>query len=72
MDENRPGMDLILAIDTSGSMSGEKIKLVKETINFMIDELQDIDRLALVEFNSTKTLLAHFNPMTEKNKKAYH
>ena len=71
MDENRPGLDLIISIDTSGSMSGQKIQLVKETLEFLVKELKPIDRLALVEFNSSEKVLAGFNPITEENKKKY-
>ena len=34
----RKGLDLILVVDVSGSMSGDKIDLVKKTIDFIIDE----------------------------------
>lgn len=71
MDENRPGLDLIISIDTSGSMSGNKIALVKETLEFLIKELKPIDRLALIEFNSSEKVLAGFNPITEENKQKY-
>ena len=71
MDDNRPGLDLIISIDTSGSMSGEKIKLVKETLSFLVNELKPIDRLALVEFNSKETVLAGFNSLNDDNKKKY-
>lgn len=37
-----------MCIDISGSMSGDKIKMVRETLLFIIDELKDIDRLSLV------------------------
>lgn len=30
--QNRPGIDLISVIDTSGSMMGEKINLVQNTL----------------------------------------
>lgn len=45
------GMDLILCIDISGSMQGEKIQQVKDTLLFIVDELKDIDRVSLVVFN---------------------
>ena len=52
MDESRPGIDIVIAIDISGSMQGQKIKLVRETLVFLVDELKDVDRLSLVTFNS--------------------
>ena len=34
----RAEIDLVAVIDRSGSMSGSKIKLVKETLEFVIDQ----------------------------------
>ena len=48
--ESRKGVDFMLVIDTSGSMSGEKIKLVKESVEYLLDEIQGKDRLAVVKF----------------------
>lgn len=71
MDESRPGLDLVISIDQSGSMSGQKIKLVRETLDFLVDELKDFDRLSLVLFNSIATVLTNLQPMTPENKKKY-
>ena len=35
---NRAEIDLVAVIDRSGSMSGSKIKLVQETLNFVVDQ----------------------------------
>lgn len=67
-NNSRMGMDLILAIDTSGSMSGTKIKLVKETLNFLVEELKEIDRLCLIEFNNEMRVLTGLSSMNKKNK----
>ena len=37
-------------IDTSGSMSGEKINLVKKTLKYVIDLLEENDRFSLISF----------------------
>ena len=66
--EKRLGMDLIMVIDVSGSMNGEKIQLVKETLNFLVDELKDIDRLSFIVFDNKFQVLSHLSPMTEENK----
>ena len=49
--QTRPNIDLICVIDRSGSMSGEKMRLVQETLKFLIETLGDNDRLALVVFD---------------------
>lgn len=59
MDESRPGIDIVIAVDVSGSMQGDKIKLVRETLTFLVDELKDIDRLSFVTFNDSATLMAN-------------
>ena len=71
VDEDRAGLDLIIMIDVSGSMSGEKIKLVKETLNFIVDQLTDFDRLGLTTFNSSSSLLSNLTPMTKENREEY-
>ncbi|KAL4429509.1 hypothetical protein ABPG74_014284 [Tetrahymena malaccensis] len=55
----RPPIDLICVMDNSGSMHGEKINMLKETLLYLIDQLDEKDRLGLVLFNSEVT----FRPM---------
>ena len=49
---SRTSVDLICVIDVSGSMDGEKIQLVKDTIKFLIETLTPSDRLSIITFNS--------------------
>ena len=67
----RTALDLVLVIDISGSMSGQKMKLVKETLIFIIDQLSSIDRLGLVTFNQSVKVLSELKSMTQENKKLY-
>jgi transcription initiation factor IIF auxiliary subunit len=55
---------LVAILDKSGSMQGEKIKLMKETINFMLQHLTDRDALGLVAFDTKVQTLA---PLTRCN-----
>lgn len=50
-DLERPPMDLVLAIDTSGSMRGEPIDFVRRGLLRMIDGLAPGDRVALVGYS---------------------
>lgn len=68
----RLGLDLILVIDVSGSMSGEKINLVRKTINFVIDSLEECDRLCLISFNRESKILTNLMPLTQENKDTFH
>lgn len=70
-DENRAGLDLIIIIDISGSMGGKKLKLVKQTLIFIIENLSKIDRLGLVTFSDKANFLAPLKPMLDHNKKIY-
>lgn len=68
LGKKRVGLDIVMVIDISGSMSGEKIKLVVETLLFIIDELKETDRLCLVAFDNVSEILTNLTPMTEENK----
>lgn len=45
--------DVILVLDTSGSMQGDKISQAKEAARFVVDRLNPDDRFALIAFNTT-------------------
>lgn len=64
----RPGVDLVLIIDISGSMMGSKIELVKKTIEFTISKLSPSDRVSLVTFNNSTTRLCPLLSMNDRNK----
>ncbi|QDE30963.1 marine proteobacterial sortase target protein [Shewanella polaris] len=50
--------ELILVIDTSGSMSGQSITQAKQALQFALAGLRDIDSFNIIEFNSDVTLLS--------------
>jgi hypothetical protein len=51
--EDRAPIDLVAVIDESGSMAGDPITLVKETVSFIIDNLETNDRFAVIGYHST-------------------
>ena len=53
-DENdkKCNVDLICVIDISGSMSGQKIYQVKESLKILISLMDEKDRLCLILFDS--------------------
>lgn len=56
--------DVILVLDVSGSMQGDKIRKVKEDANDLIDKFIDTDpinRIALVKFEDNGTKLTDFS-----------
>ena len=52
IEQSCPGIDLVCVIDTSGSMRGEKIDLVRKTLMFVLTRLTEFDRLSLISFNN--------------------
>ena len=67
-EEKRVSADLICVIDISGSMCGEKISLVKESLKILVDMMDPKDRIALVLFESQAKLLYDINYLTPENK----
>ena len=63
----RSGIDLICVFDTSSSMSGSKIELVKKTLSYILTILKENDRLSLVEFNSYSKRLCPLLRATNEN-----
>ena len=58
----RPAVNLVLAMDTSGSMKGEAIDGAREAAMRVLKELHDGDRLAVVAFHSKGEVIV---PSTE-------
>lgn len=69
--EGRPSIDLICVIDTSGSMSGTKINLVKDTLKLLLDLLNEKDRLSLITFSSTAYRLGGLKKVNSQNKNQF-
>ena len=65
-DEKKCNADLICVIDISGSMSGQKLNLVKKSLKVLVKMMDKNDRLALVLFESEATVFFVLYYMTEK------
>lgn len=48
----RVPIDLICVVDQSGSMAGEKLVLLKQTLIYIVEQMSELDRLAVVSFNT--------------------
>jgi len=64
----RAPLDLVCVIDRSGSMSGPKLQLSKETLNFTIRQLQAKDRLAIVSYDHAVAVDLGLTQMDQKGK----
>lgn len=68
---NRLPVDLVITADTSHSMVGHPLALLKEAILFAIKNMEACDRLAIFSFENYTSNLLEFTPMdTEGKKKA--
>ena len=67
-DKQRVSADLICVIDISGSMMGEKMILVRESLKILVDMMDPKDRIALILFSSNAKLYYDLNYLTEENK----
>ncbi|CAF4159673.1 unnamed protein product, partial [Rotaria magnacalcarata] len=52
LDELRVPVDLVCVVDQSGSMGGQKIALLKDTLNYIVDQMGPLDRLAIISFDT--------------------
>ena len=67
-NETRVNADLICVIDVSGSMRGDKIYQVKESLKILVDMMDNNDRIALVLFAQNGKLYYDLNYLNENNK----
>ncbi|KAL5578735.1 hypothetical protein UlMin_011177, partial [Ulmus minor] len=63
----RPGLDLVIVLDRSMSMKGEKLEKMKLAMQLVIKKLSPIDRLSIVKFNGNSKRLCPLHPMTENS-----
>jgi Ca-activated chloride channel family protein len=64
----RAPLNLSLAVDVSGSMSGSRISSVRQALNVLVDQLRDDDLFSLVTFNSQAVVLIEPTSGAEKQR----
>ncbi|XP_057540365.1 E3 ubiquitin-protein ligase WAVH1-like [Amaranthus tricolor] len=64
--EDRPGVDIILVLDVSGSMKGEKLDHLKTATKFLVKKLSPIDRLSVIKFSKEGIRLCPLRVMTRE------
>ena len=67
-DNTRAQVDLVAVIDRSGSMSGDKINLVKETLLFVLTQLTAKDRLCLIVYDNRVESVFELTYVTEESR----
>lgn len=65
-EEDRPDVNLTLVVDTSGSMEeGDRLELVKESVEYLVDELRPEDRIAIVEYSDDARVVLESTPIED-------
>lgn len=68
LDTTRTPRELILIIDTSGSMQGDAIVQARDSLLFALDRLSGADRFNVIEFNNeTRSLFAQPMPAGQRH-----
>jgi len=60
----RISIAMAIVIDTSGSMSGEKIAKTREAVAALVESMRDDDRVAIVSYSSHASLLQRLDTIT--------
>ena len=68
-NDKKCNADLICVIDVSGSMYGEKIQKVKESLKILISLMDEKDRICLILFESSAENFYNLDFLTKKIKK---
>ena len=68
IDKKVKGVDLICVVDISGSMWGDKLNLVKESLKYLVNLMDEKDNFALVTFSTYSEIYIGLTQMTEGNK----
>ena len=66
----RAAIDMCCVVDESSSMSGDRIKLVKETLDFIITQLEAKDRFGIVGYHDISHVVVPLTYMDENGKEA--
>lgn len=65
--EELPGLDMVLVIDKSGSMSGEKLNMAKNAALRSLDVLKERDRLGVITFDDRYYVDSRLTSLTQEN-----
>ena len=67
-NEKKCNADLICVIDISGSMTGQKILQVKQSLKILIELMDEKERICLILFDDRAEIFFELNYLAKKNK----
>ncbi|APZ94200.1 VWA domain-containing protein [Fuerstiella marisgermanici] len=65
-EKEKPGLGMVLIIDKSGSMGGQKIELAKEAARSAVDLLSDKDQIGVIAFDGAPFWVSKMLPGSQK------
>ena len=65
-EKEKPSLAMMLVIDKSGSMGGEKIEMAKEAARAAVDLLGPNDKVGVLAFEGTNFWVSEMHPCTDK------
>src|SRR3954464_15393349 len=65
-EKEKPSLAMVLVIDKSGSMGGEKIEMAKEAAKSAVELLGANDRIGVVAFEGESYWVSEIHPCSDK------
>src|SRR5690606_6247224 len=65
-EERDPGVAVAIVVDTSSSMTGDRIDLAKQVARLAVKRLKPSDRVGIVEFYGAKTWAVPMQPAQDR------
>ena len=69
-ETKRASVDIMVALDVSGSMQGDKLALCKKTLELLLRQCGELDRFGLVSYSDDAVTEIPMTPMTPANRDA--
>lgn len=66
-DANRPASTLVVVLDRSGSMAGDRLAAAKTALLALVDRLDPRDRFGLVTFDTQVSTMVPAGPLSDKS-----
>lgn len=66
--DKRPPLNIALVIDRSGSMSGDKLTYTKKAVDFVIDNVNGTDIMAIIQYDDKVEVVSLAAPVADKSK----